>query len=185
MVKTIFAEGEPQSITEVLANKDERVELQQTIFHKFPQCTLLDVKLNIPGPFKNNRYLKEIFASGILNLAEILQNSQLPFTLYEHWERAAGSENFYLVNADYRLVKKRAVEFENKQKINRLFDADVLIKKQKQAISRKDLDLPVRKCFLCSKPAKECARSRTHSVADLQNYITSLYNEEFCKKSAN
>ena len=49
MVKTIFAEGEPQSITEVLANKDERVELQQTIFHKFPECTLLDVKLNIPG----------------------------------------------------------------------------------------------------------------------------------------
>ncbi|MEB3365355.1 citrate lyase holo-[acyl-carrier protein] synthase [Lactobacillus sp. R2/2] len=31
--------------------------------------------------------------------------------------------------------------------MNRLFDADVLIRKQKQAISRKDLDLPVRKCF--------------------------------------
>lgn len=185
MIKSIFDEGKQQGISEVLANKDERAQLQQAIFHKFPECTLLDVKLNIPGPIKSNRYLKEIFASGILNLEEILQSSQLPFTLYEHWEKVTGPENFYILNADYRSVKKKAVEFENKQKINRLFDADVLIRKQKQAISRKDLDLPVRKCFLCSKPAKVCARSRTHSVADLQNYITSLYNEEFCKKSAN
>jgi len=185
MVKTVFAEGEPQSITEVLANKDERVELQQTIFQKFPECTLLDVKLNIPGPIKNNRYIQRIFATGIVNLERILQHNRLPFTLYEQWKRAAGPENFYLINADYRAVKKVAVEFEKKQRINRLFDADVLIRKQKQAISRKDLGLPVRQCFLCSKPAKECARARTHSVADLQNYITSLYNEEFCQKSAN
>ena len=53
MLKTIFAEGKPQSIAEVLENKDERVKLQQEILQKFPEATLLDVKLNIPGPIKN------------------------------------------------------------------------------------------------------------------------------------
>lgn len=178
MIKSIFNEGQPQSITEVLQNKDERVKLQQEILQKFPETTLLDVKLNIPGPIKNNRYLEKIFAAGIFDLETVFQNSNLPFILYEHWEKVTGPENFYLVNCNYRVVKEKAVEFEEHQKLNRLFDADVLIDKQKQAISRNELGMPVRRCFLCSRPAKECARSRRHSVTDLQDYITNLYRQK-------
>lgn len=178
MIKSIFDKGQPQSIAEVLENKDERVKLQQEILQKFPKITLLDVKLNIPGPIKNNCYLEKIFAEGIFDLEKIFQSSNLPFILYEHWEKVTGPENFYLVNSNYRVVKEKAVEFEDHQKLNRLFDADVLINKQKQAISRKELGIPVRRCFLCSRPAKECARSRRHSVTDLQNFITNLYKQE-------
>ena len=43
------------------------------------------------------------------------------------------------------------------------------------AISRRDLGQSPRKCFICDRPAKECARSRRHSVAEMQDYISELY----------
>ena len=53
----IFQEGNPQDIAQVLAAKDYRVALQQKIFQKYPDTTLVDINLNIPGPIKNNQYL--------------------------------------------------------------------------------------------------------------------------------
>ena len=39
-------------------------------------------------------------------------------------------------------------------------------------ISRRQLGLAPRQCFLCQADAKQCARSRQHSVADMQAYIS-------------
>ncbi|MDO5336354.1 MAG: triphosphoribosyl-dephospho-CoA synthase CitG [Eubacteriales bacterium] len=36
-------------------------------------------------------------------------------------------------------------------------------------VDRTELGLSPRRCLVCGRPAKECARSRTHSVEDLQN----------------
>ncbi len=69
------------------------------------------------------------------------------------------------------------VEFEDQTQLGRLFDADVLVKDQARAISRKDLRRKARQCFLCSRPAKECARSRRHSVSEMQEYISNLYTK--------
>lgn len=179
MVQSIFTEGEAQSISQVLANKDERVKLHEIIFKQYPNITLLDVKLNIPGPIKNNRYIKKIFESGISTLEKMLHNNNISFTLYKHWDMPAGSENFYLLKTNCQIVKKVAIAFEEQTDLNRLFDADVLVNKQKQAISRSSLGLPVRQCFMCNRPAKDCARSRRHSVIQLQEYISKLYQENF------
>ncbi|MDN5956276.1 MAG: citrate lyase holo-[acyl-carrier protein] synthase, partial [Lactobacillus sp.] len=51
---------------------------------------------------------------------------------------------------------------------------DVLIK-GKTALSRQELEYSSRRCYLCNRPAKECARSRRHSVEEMQRYISSLY----------
>lgn len=178
MSKSIFTTGERQTIAKVLASRDKRVALQKQLFKEFPEDVLLDVKLNIPGPIKNNHYLKEIFDKGIVELEQTLRSHHLPFRISKKWNNPTGCENFYLLNANEIDVKMATIEFEDKTKLTRLFDADVLLKNQLGAISRTDLQQPVRKCFLCNRPAKECARSRRHTVAALQDYINQIYIEQ-------
>ncbi|WP_280927704.1 citrate lyase holo-[acyl-carrier protein] synthase [Lactobacillus sp. ESL0785] len=179
MTKSIFTIGKPQTIPNVLANKDQRVALQQQIFTRYPQQVLLDVKLNIPGPIKNNRYLRKLFAAGIQDLEAILAAKQLSFNLLVSWDKPSGCENFYLLTEDSQLVKQAAIIFEDQTQLGRLFDADVLVKSQNAALSRSKLGLKVRRCFICERPAKECARSRRHAVSELQEYINQIYAQKF------
>lgn len=176
-MKSIFKEGNPQGIPEVLAAKDKRVQMQQAIFAKYPNSVLVDVNMNIPGPIKNNRYLEKLFQLGINELEQKFSNYDLDYKLVGSWNGDAGAENFYIINNKINYVKKCTIDFEDSTKVGRLFDADVLVKDDQMAISRKKLGLPVRKCFLCSRPAKECSRSRRHSVEELQDYISSVYFE--------
>ncbi|QGV04639.1 citrate lyase holo-[acyl-carrier protein] synthase [Lactobacillus acetotolerans] len=178
-MKSIFNEGKKQNIAEVLASKDKRVALQQEIFAKYPDKTLVDVNLNVPGPVKNNRYLEKLFNRGVNELEGKFKKNNFHYQLIKHLDEDTGSENFYVLDDNANGVKKVTTDFEDKTKLGRLFDVDVLIKGQSNAISRKDLGYPVRKCFLCNRPAKECSRSRRHSVSELQDYISKIYGEEF------
>ena len=53
----IFNEGNKQDIAQVLNAKEYRGAVQKAIFNKYPDQTLVDINLNIPGPIKNNQYL--------------------------------------------------------------------------------------------------------------------------------
>lgn len=177
-MKSIFTEGEEQGIPEILAAKDKRVLMQQAIFKKYPKNVIIDVKMNIPGPIKNNHYLERLFNKGIDELEAEFEQAQLEVKKVATWDEDSGSEVFYVSARDADRIKKVAVKFEDESKLGRLFDADVLIKEQAMALSRKDYGLPSRHCFLCNRPAKECARSRRHSVTELQGYISKIYWEE-------
>lgn len=83
-----------------------------------------------------------------------------------------GYENFYILDLP---IKQTTIAFEDQAELGRLFDADVLVKDKNATISRRDLGPSPRKCFICDRPAKECARSRRHSVAEMQDYISELY----------
>lgn len=173
----IFNEGKEQNIAQVLKAKDKRVVLQQKIFEKYPDQTLVDVNLNIPGPIKNNRYLEKLFNYGIKELENSWDKLGYSYKLVVSLDEDTGCENFYILDLPIKIVKKTTINFEDQTELGRLFDADVLIKDKNAAISRRDLGKQPRKCFICSRPAKECARSRRHSVAEMQNYISKLYTK--------
>lgn len=178
-LKSIFEKGKKQDIAAVLADKDKRVAMQNAIFEKYPDQVLIDIKMNIPGPIKNNTYIKQLFDFGIDRFTKDFNTKKYNLNLVASWNEDAGAENFYIVDEDVKNIKLACIEFEDQTELGRLFDADVLMKNKKMAISRKDLNLPVRKCFICSRPAKECARSRKHSVDELQTYISSIYWKNF------
>ncbi|WEV44427.1 citrate lyase holo-[acyl-carrier protein] synthase [Lactobacillus sp. ESL0684] len=175
MTKSIFKEGQPQDIVQVLADKDRRVRLQTKLLQAASAKTLLDVKLNIPGPIKNNQYLRKLFVAGVKDLERILTNNHLQCSLKASWDRPTGCENFYLSNNEAFKVKQAAIYFEDQTELGRLFDADVLTSASKAALSRTEMGLKARSCFLCQRPAKECARSRRHSVNQLQAYLSQVY----------
>ncbi|WP_308554778.1 citrate lyase holo-[acyl-carrier protein] synthase [uncultured Lactobacillus sp.] len=173
----IFNEGKEQNIAQVLDSKDRRVALQQKIFAKYPDQILVDVNLNIPGPIKNNHYLEKLFNYGIKGLEQSWTELGYSYKLVAYLDEDTGCENFYILNLPIKVVKQTTIKFEDQTELGRLFDADVLVKDKNAAISRRDLGEEPRKCFICNRPAKECARSRRHSVSEMQNYISNLYTK--------
>jgi len=171
----IFTTGTPQTITDVLAARDERAAYQQTLMGTYPQSTIVAIKLNIPGPIKNNNELRRLFMAGFNRFMA----TQTAATIIADWNRATGNETFLVIEADLITCKRMAVAFEGTDSLGRLFDIDVMQQGKSRAVSRTELSLPVRRCLLCQREAKDCARSRRHSVAALQAHINDLYKVEF------
>lgn len=176
---SIFQTGQPQEIVDVLNNRDERVAYQQAVLEKYPQTTLLAIKLNIPGPIKNNEAIRAIFDAGMLRFYNALVEVTTDFTTLAQWDKPTGNELFIRTDTDALTIKKLAVDFEDHDTLGRLFDVDVMSKAEDHSLSRADMGLPVRKCLICDRIAKDCARSRRHSVAELQAKISALYAQEF------
>jgi holo-ACP synthase len=71
-------------------------------------------------------------------------------------------------------VKVRTVEIENSHPLGRLIDIDVF-KPDGIALSRTELGLSQRKCYLCNDVAHNCVRSHKHSTEEIIEYIENKY----------
>lgn len=84
-------------------------------------------------------------------------------------------------------VKKRAMQLEDNLPIGRLFDIDILDPAGKH-LDRVELGGKIRSCLICDKPAKECGRSRAHTVEELQKkteeILQTFQNQIFAEKIA-
>lgn len=179
MVSKVF-EGTDVEIPAVLANRDRRVATQAQLLREHPSQVVVACKLNIPGPVKNSAAIQAFFTAGLARLEDQWLACGQPFEIATSWEDApTGPERFYLLYSAGVTVKEGTVHFEERQPANRLFDLDVLITNggESHSLSRGDFDLPVRTCLICGRPAKECGRSRRHSVEELQARVAKLIDE--------
>ncbi|GAK30838.1 holo-ACP synthase [Weissella oryzae SG25] len=175
----VFASGIEQDITSILANKDWRAQFQTALMEQYPAATILAVKLNIPGKVKNNQVIEQIFTEGWNKLLKKFDQQSQSTKLF--LQRETGPEGFIVVLAGLRAAKVASVEFEQAWPLGRLFDVDVMSKQAQAAgqISRTKLNLPVRQCFICDLPAKECARLQRHSKAEITAAIDKLVTAYF------
>ncbi|MDF9444920.1 citrate lyase holo-[acyl-carrier protein] synthase, partial [Limosilactobacillus mucosae] len=97
-MNNLFANGTPQQIPEVLANRDRRVALQNQLTKSHSDQTVIAAKLNIPGPIKNNETIKNFFVTKLTIFEKQLQ-AQYDFKMVEQWlDESTGPERFYLVD---------------------------------------------------------------------------------------
>ena len=69
----LFATGTPQEINAVLANRDQRAALQNKLVNTTPaNKSVVTLKLNIPGPIKNNAALTQLFKTGFATFKQAL-----------------------------------------------------------------------------------------------------------------
>lgn len=172
----VFNQSPKVTIDQVLANRDRRVALQSQLVDQGAP-TVVAIKLNIPGPVKNGDLIRQYFVEVTKRFEGILVQQGWNFNLAEsELDLVTGPESFYLVQADARAVKKVTTSFEESQADRRLLDIDVLCKLEGsiQSLSRSDLNLPARTCLICGRLAKDCGRSRRHSVAELQAKVAEL-----------
>lgn len=155
-------------LEQMLEARERRVARQRELLDQYHR-TLICFTMNIAGPVKNSPLIRRGFAVGNTLLRRQLERAQAPCLFSEQLDEPTGCEGFYVVDFDAQEVKKLTCELEENADLGRVFDMDVLTPDGMK------LDRPTpRRCLLCGGPAKACARSRTHTVEQLQAKTTEL-----------
>ncbi|MDQ0222169.1 citrate lyase holo-[acyl-carrier protein] synthase [Streptococcus moroccensis] len=176
----MFETGQSVTLQDVLNARESRVQLQNELLKQYEGNTLINYKCNIPGPIKNNAAIKALFQQGFNDIIRSIvdHNVQVIDQKVINWK--TGIEAFIMVAQPPKEVKKWMVAIEENSPLGRLFDIDVIYRdqdskqEQVQSISRTDLGFPERMCLICDQPAKACGRNRTHSVEEMQAFISQL-----------
>ena len=142
--------------------------------------TMISFGMNIPGPVKNYPLAAAGFHYGEDLLKRQLKRNGIRILRSRIREDACGKIGLYAVDAEAEQVKRLMVEAEEKSEIGRLFDLDVL--SCGKAVSREELGLPARKCFICGEEARICAGRHTHAKGEAAAYARELLRSFFSRK---
>ena len=162
------------TLDELLEAREERAAHQQELLAMHGNL-LLSITLNIPGPIKDQPAYRKALEEGIAAIEKRIGNDNLLMTEIRH--KVTGSEGYLVVRESVFTLpqlKAATVEIEDASEAGRLLDIDVLT--IGGSISRTDLQLPARKCFICGEDAKVCGRSRRHDMKELQAKVNQLLN---------
>jgi holo-ACP synthase CitX len=132
--------------------------------------------LNISNTLKCEERFLDLCKRMTSDLLVLLSLKGFPASVVFEETGILGYITLIIVNEESQSVKKACVEFEESRPALRLFDADVMDAKGHQ-ISRDELGLASRRCYLCSKPAKYCSAVGTHSPKDVLGAIERLLSE--------
>lgn len=162
---------------DILSEREERVYRQQSLIGKY-KGTLIVIRVNYPGTNKNNYIsfgiLKEISALIIAVFKNVI--------LYKNFEiTAEGPIVTMVLNESCNNAKNKTVEIEENHLLGRCVDIDVY-DENGNSLSRRELGLSERKCYLCCSPAQNCVRSRKHSIDEIENFMRLKY-QQFCDLS--
>lgn len=163
---------------ELLDLREERDHFEKELLEKY-HGTLLTIRANFPGADK--RHEKADLAAVILY--EDVKNHFNPF----HEERIQNAEGmilFLLLKEKSIEVKRKIIEIEETHPLGRLLDMDV--RDDMKIWSRRDFNLPGRKCYLCDELAIHCVRSEKHGKEEvIKHFIKTVddYLEKISKET--
>lgn len=174
------------TLLEMLEAREQRAFRQRELLGT-GEGTLVCFTMNIAGPVKNSPQIEKGFCLGLRQLEDQLRVGAFPVLHREISKQATGCEAMVLVQGDPLAIKALTVELEDGSPLGRLFDMDVL-RPDGSKVDRQELGKPERKCLLCEQNAKACARSRSHTVAQLQqetkHILTEAIRQDLCTRSA-
>lgn len=161
--------GNEINLAQMLSRREQRAGEQKIFLEKY-NAPLISFSMNIPGPVKTNELIRNAFETGKNLIFESLNKIGAEINNIIEIHEDTGDEILLSVkNKSPEELKDIAVKIENENKFGRLFDIDVIDKDGKK-LSRKIF----RKCLICEKQAQECARSRSHSVKEMQEAVEKL-----------
>ena len=163
------------TLLEMLEARERRAARQQVLLSAYGK-TLVCFTMNIAGPVKNNSLIRRGYTLGKKLLRQQLGVAGIPVAYFEEIQEKTGNEAIFLLDADPLAVKAITVEIEDHAPVGRLFDMDVLCLDGRK-IDRQELGRSGRKCLICGGMAQACARSRTHTVSELQERIWEILRE--------
>lgn len=174
MSKTSIFNGPTVSLEDMLQAREGRSFRQKSLMEKYPHASLLCATMNIPGPVKTSEKLGQAFTV----IIDMVKKTLADHILFDKTISPKTGWEYYMVSTLPAFeLKKRLIAIEESSDLGRLMDLDVLEKDETGLlipISRTDLGKEPRKCFICSEVAKECGRSRKHSVEQMQEVISQM-----------
>lgn len=168
------------TLEEILKERDCRSALQASLIEQYGY-PLVVCTMNIPGTEKNNARIQAAFDKSMESFS-IMNEANLEKVLERRLE--TGPEAYFIVTGGTNLLslKRRLAFFEQTYPIGRLLDLDVK-RLDLSPVSRRDINLESRKCLLCHRPAKECARTRRHSIEELSACLNDTLDRFLCKNN--
>ena len=145
--------------------RDERAARQAALLKEFGR-PLVSFTMNIAGPEKTNALIEKAFRLAVRRLKDALAASGIRLVHGEMHMKPSGPEGFFCVDGGVEAVKRLCVALEERDKLGRLLDLDVLDRGGGK-LSREQLELPARGCVICGKTGSYCAASRAHSAETL------------------
>ncbi|MBD5149846.1 MAG: triphosphoribosyl-dephospho-CoA synthase CitG [Oscillibacter sp.] len=165
-------------LMDMLDARDRRARRQQELLEQY-RLPLVSFTMNIAGPVKNSPLIRRGFRLGRTLLMGQLERMNAPCVFQEEWDEATGCQGFYVTDLPPKALKELTCALEDGTDLGRLFDLDVLTPDGVK------LDRPVpRSCLICGGPARECARSRAHSVPELQARTRELLQTALNRRDA-
>lgn len=162
------------TLLEILEAREKRAALQKQLLSDYG-LPLVCFTMNIPGPIKDSPLIQKGFRLGLRRLEKTLGSAiryrQIQCT-------AAGWEAFLVVDMDAETIKTLTSFLEEKMPGGRIYDMDVITREGKLSRSAE------RRCLICDRPAMVCGRSRSHSVAQLQEKTFSLIRKSITEEVA-
>ena len=153
----------------MLARREARA-LEQLNFLQKHHSPLISFSMNIPGPIKTNSLIRKAFLLGRDLLLSQLEITGAKILDASEFHQDTGDELLLAIGSvQPEILKDIAVNIEDTSELGRLYDIDVIAPDGKKLSRTK-----FRKCLICNKQAQECARSRTHSVSDMQAVVENI-----------
>lgn len=160
------------TLAELLDSRERRAARQKEILEKYGGL-LVSMTLNIPGPIKDRECYRKALETGMKRLSDSIPAEAV--NCREQLFLPTGPEGYLSVKEGAMPaleLKRLTVQLEEADALGRLFDMDVLT--GRGGISRAELNKPGRKCLICGRDAKLCARSQRHSVEELLKKIDEI-----------
>ena len=161
-------EGQEVTITDMMYCRDRRVQIQNEFIEKY-QNPVISFCMNIPGPIKTTPLIRKGFGSGKDALLASLEKENLEVLESRIFDDITGPEMLLCVSASAEKIKDLTTQIEENHPYGRLFDMDV-IGTDGPKLSRPSY----RKCLICDCQAQECARSRKHTITEMQDKIEEI-----------
>lgn len=148
----------------ILQARDERVDMIESWLPT--NQVILTLKANYPGIEKDNRWTSKIvetFHRVILDTFDVLKITSMNV--------GEGLVYVYLIDSkDLIHIKKYTVNLEEQHEFGRLVDLDVYQDSIKP-ISRSEIGMKKRTCFLCDQDAFFCIKAKNHTLDEIEMYI--------------
>ncbi|HBG33484.1 MAG TPA: citrate lyase holo-[acyl-carrier protein] synthase, partial [Acholeplasmataceae bacterium] len=151
-------------IDSILSSREQKLIQIQNLLQSHE--LVISVKSNIPGSNKN---ISEAYL--LVRLFHVELSKMLIFKKPSMTESADGP--YFLIpikHSDPKEMKMMMISIENTHPLGRFIDLDVH-QHSDASISREDLGVPPRKCYLCEHDAHFCSRNQTHDIQDLVTYV--------------
>lgn len=153
---------------DILIAREERVYKQESLLEKYKN-TILTIRVNYPGINKNN-YISLSIIKILCDL--IIKKFEEKILHREFNVTAEGPIITMIINKEPSKVKFKAVSIEEQHPLGRCVDIDIYDEDGK-GLSRSELGLAKRKCYICNDFAQNCVRSRKHSLYEIEEFIKS------------
>lgn len=161
-------EGKKVTVPDMSVCRERRAAIQKEMITQYGTAVVCFC-LNIPGPVKTNEKIRTVFAVGKQALMHEMKSCGAVIRKSVEIHEASGDELILAADMDSKKLKEITVKIEENHPLGRLFDMDVL-DKNGEKLSRPDF----RKCLICGRQAQLCARSRRHTVEELQAAVERL-----------